>query len=702
MMNSNETNAAIRLPAITVTAQKTPADVQSLPVSVTAVTQPTLDEAGVRYVNDAAAYAPNVFISEFTARKLSNPRFRGIGSSPNNPGVTTFLDGVPQLNANSSSLELVDVNQIEFVRGPQGALFGRNTIGGLINLTSTRPSLTQASGDLTGTYGNYNLWDVRGGFSAPLIKDELALGVGIGYTQRDGYTKNDVTGHTLDNREAFFGKGQLLWSPGQNWEVRLILSGERARDGDYALNDLAAARANPFHSSRDYEGYTHRDVLAPTLQVNHAGSAVDFAMTTGLVWWETKDSTDLDYSAAPLITRDNQEKDFQFTEELRLSSAKDAPINLSDALKLHWQAGLSFFTQNYEQDAVNNYGFGVLYQPGSFGAPGFPPTYSNPNSQHTPQSNLDDLGVGGYAQATVTAWEKLEVSVGVRGDYENKKADLNTYFTTPDPFLGPPTHVSAEKDFANASPQFALGYHVTPDQLVYGTVARGFKAGGFNSASPAGSEGYGQERSWNYEVGWKTSWFDHRLTANLAAFYIDWRNVQVNVPNSYAPGQYYIANAAGAMSKGLEFELTGRLCAHLDVFGGVGYNDARFLNGSVSSGANVSGKKLTYTPDYNAHGGLQFSQALCHAASVYARAEVIAYGGYQYDDANTAGQSAYTLANFRAGVRGRHWFAEGWARNAFDTRYVPIAFAYPGLAPSGFVGETGAPVTYGVTAGVKF
>src|SRR5204863_7585500 len=127
------------------------------PISVTAITSQTLRDADVRLVKDAEIYAPNVFLNEFSARKLSNPFFRGIGSSPNNPGVTTYIDGVPQLNANSSSIELLDVDQIEFVRGPQAALFGRNTVGGLINISSTRPSLKNWSGGLSTTIGNYNL-----------------------------------------------------------------------------------------------------------------------------------------------------------------------------------------------------------------------------------------------------------------------------------------------------------------------------------------------------------------------------------------------------------------------------------------------------------------------------------------------------------------------------------------------------------------
>ncbi len=233
----------VRLPAVTVIAEKEPAAAQSLPVSVTAVTAETIHDADVRSVKAAAVYAPNVFMNEFTARKVSNPFFRGIGASPNNPGVTTYIDGVPQLNANSSSIELIDIDQIEFVRGPQGALYGRNTVGGLINLTSRRPTLDAWRATTEGGYGNYNFRDGRLTYSGPVVTNQLGLSVAGGYSARDGFTRNDVTGHYLDSREAFFGKGQLLWVPVTDWEVRLILSGERAQDGDYALGDLAAIRA---------------------------------------------------------------------------------------------------------------------------------------------------------------------------------------------------------------------------------------------------------------------------------------------------------------------------------------------------------------------------------------------------------------------------------------------------------------------------
>ena len=696
--------AAAKLPALTVTARKEPESAQQIPLSVTAVDRETLNDANVQTVKDASVYAPDVFVNEFSTRALSNPFFRGIGGSPGNPGVTTYMDGVPQLNAYSSNMELLDVDQVEFVRGPQGALFGRNTVGGLINITSRQPSLTDLKSWLDAEYGNYNLFDARLGVSGPIVKDQLGFSFAGGYSTRDGYTENDITGHDLDSRDGFFGKAQLFWKPASDWEARLIVSAEQDRDGDYALGDLAYIRAHPHHVQRDFEGYTDRDIFAPTLLVNHYGQAVDFAMITGLVSWETDDLTALSYvpTPAPIGSRHDSQQDLQFTEELRFASAKDAPLVLSPELTLKWQAGVSMFTQNYEQDAVNNYNPGVLYQPGSF-FPGFPPGYSPANSQHAPQSSLDDIGASAYVQATLTACENLDFTLGLRGDYEEKSAEMNTFFATPDPLLGPPTRVSADRDFSHFSPQFALAYRPTPDATLYGTVSQGYRAGGFNPISPtAATTAYDEETSWNYEIGAKSAWFDNRLSVNLAAFYIRWSDLQLNQPTGLGYN-YYIANAGGAESKGVELELKARPCEGLDLFASVGITDSEFRDGATATwnhtATAVGGKNLIYTPQYTANGGLQYSFAVSEALSLYARAEATAYGRYYYNAVNNASQAPYSLANFRAGVRGDKWFAEAWVNNAFDTNYVPIALEW---SPGSMLGESGAPLTFGLRAGLNF
>ena len=678
----------ITVPPIEVTAQKQPEDPQTVPVSVTAVTDAWLSSDGLTSVSQAGWFSPNTFFSEFTARKLSNARFRGIGASPANPGVTSYIDGVPQLNANSSSIEFIDVDQVEFVRGPQSPLFGRNALGGVINITSARPSLKKWTGSVVAPFGNYASGDARGSISGPLVADKVAVSGAFGYARRDGFTVNDLTGKDVDSRSAAFGKGQLLFKPNARWNARLLFSEERARDGDYALSDLAGLRANPLHLARDFQGFTNRDVHAQTIQADYSGAKIDFSTTTGFVRWNTEDSTDLDYTPLPLITRDNSEKDFQFTEEARVASSKAAPIVLSPNLTMKWQAGAFLFTQSYEQDAANNFAPLVLSQ--------FLPF---PIVQHSPQSSLDDRGLGIYGRGMWTFAKTLDVIVGARADHEHKTADLKTFFT---PSIAPIVALTPEKDFTDLSPQFAVVYRIKPRTSVYGTVLRGFKAGGFNAASPAGAEAYDEEHSWNYEGGVKTSAFDERVLASVAVFTIDWSGLQVNVPNVQVPGQFFIANAAGARSSGVEFEIHARPDRDLDLFGGTGFTHARFSDGSRSNGVDVSGNKLANAPSYTADFGVEYRRAVRNGLALTARAEAICYGSYEYDDPNTTGQDAYTLTNIRAGLRGAHAFGEIWVRNAFDTRYVPIAFPYPGLAPSGFVGETGAPRTFGVRLGVSF
>ena len=679
----------ITLPTVTVTAQKEPADPQQLPVSVTLVPLDSLWNGGMTTIGEASIYAPNAYFTDFTARKLSNPRFRGIGSSPANPAITTNIDGVPQLNANSSSLEFLDLSQVEFVRGPQSALFGRNTLGGLVNISTARPSSTKWTGSAVVPFGNFGAVDVRANASGPIGK-KAAIGFAFGHARRDGFTINDVTGHDVDFRDGIFGKAQLLLTPAANWEARLIYSGERARDGDYALSDLGALRANSFHVARDFEGHTDRDVNATTFLARHAGQKFTLASTTGFVRWKTHDLTDLDYTPAPLLTRSNAEKDFQFTQEVRFASAPAGALKLSDAAALKWQAGLFLFTQNYDQSAVNNFAPFVL-------SPFLPFAVA----QHSPEAALDDTGVGVYGNGTI-AVKKVDVTLGARFDRENRKANLQTFFVAP-VIISVPVTVDTEKSFSNVSPQAAVSYHVQPDAMVYFSVTGGFKAGGFNPASPAGSAAYNEEHTWNLEGGLKSAWAGRRVTANLAVFSIDWQDLQLNLPNPQVPGQFYISNVGEARSSGAEFELNAKAADDASIFATFGVTRARFGAGTTSSGQDVSDKKIPNTPDYTAAFGTDLSHRLSSAMRLYGRAEVVFYGAFTYDDTNLAGQDAYSLANFRFGVRGARVFAEGWLRNAFDTKYIPVAFQYnPGLAPSGFIGESGRPRTFGITAGVTF
>jgi iron complex outermembrane recepter protein len=344
------------------------------------------------------------------------------------------------------------------------------------------------------------------------------------------------------------------------------------------------------------------------------------------------------------------------------------------------------FTQGYDQDALNAFSAFVLN-----------PAIAFPVGQHSPQSSLDDRGVGLYGQGTITFGRKLDLIMGARLDHERKRATLDTFFA---PQIAAPTHVDAERNFSAVSPHVTGAYRIQAEKMVYASVGRGFKAGGFNAASPAGTEAFGEEHAWHIESGVKTAWAEGRLTANLAFFHIDWQDLQLNVPNPAVPAQFYVANVGAARSTGIEVELNARPLAGVDLFGVIGYTHARFGDLSRSSGVDVSHNDLPSTPPYTASLGTQLSRSINARATVYARADVAFYGSFFYDDFNSAAEDAYSLVNLRAGIRGRVVFAEAWTKNAFDTRYIPLAFPYG--SPSGFVGEMGRPRTFGLTAGVTF
>jgi iron complex outermembrane receptor protein len=671
------TNSPTRLPEVIVTGQKQPAPLESIPVSDTAVTRTTLQDADIQSVKEASYYSPNTFLSEFTARAQSIPCFRGIGGGLGyNPGVTTFIDGVPQLNFYSANIELLDVDQVEILRGPQGGLFGRNTAGGLVNITSVAPSDHWTS-QAVGSYGNYNYGDFRGSVSGPVVQNQLDMSFAAGYSSRDGYT-TDQFGKGIDGREAGFGKGQLLFKVSDRLELRFIAWGEHDHDGDYALGELDEMRANPHVVLREAGpdlGYNNRDIASGVVQANYRGEAVDLASISGASWWRNDAYTDWDYAGlyTPVVAgfgsvpfyEDNVEQQRQFTQEFRAASSREKPVELAPAFDLSWQSGAFLFIQSYHQTDAK------FYTPAQIAT-----------------ASLDDLGAGVYGEAKLTAWDHFDFTAGARYDYEDKTAQLGGF--------SPP-----KADFGEVSPAFGLAWHFSTNQMVYARAAEGYKAGGFNPLGPPFE--YGPEHTWNYELGHKGVWLDGKLETTASLFYIDWRNIQqgqLGPPPFYS---YYIVNAGGADSKGAEFETKYRPMPGWDLFGSAGYTDARFQSDAVYLDAPAGGHKLPSAPVFTGNMGTQVSWSPCHAVTLYARAQVSVYGDFSYDASNTAGQSTYSIANFRAGARGGHWFAEGWVNNAFDTAYVPIAFdLLPLPGATGYVGENGAPLTFGFRAGINF
>ncbi len=668
------------LPEVVVTARKWTEDPLVVPQSLTVVSYEQLRDAGATSIREAAFHVPNLNLVEFSARRLSFPFVRGIGSGQGDPAVTTYVDGVPQISPSSANLPLLNVERIEFLRGPQGTLYGRNALGGVLHVVTRKPADTWGF-RAGGTLGAYGLREVRLLGDVPILRDRLALSVAGLHVQRDGYTINDVTGHDIDSRNTFFGQGQLSWTPDRRNEIRFSVHGERSRDGGFALSDLAGLRARPYHIQQDFEGVAERDVFAPSITWTRTGGALELTSITSYTRSDVLETSDFDFSTLDGIRRRTEEWLGAFTQELRISSSACAPLRIGRCAEARWLAGAFLYTSESARTAVND------YRPGGVGI------ISPVAGADTSRGDFDDYGVSVFGQATATLFERLEIGAGLRFDHESRHATLQRTFVSSGVTLTSGSERASE-DFDQFLPRFDVAWRCARGITVYGLAAKGFKAGGFNLTAPAGSIAFGPETSWTFEGGAKASLFDDRVQASAACFYIDWEDMQLSQFDATVGG--YVTNAGAATSQGLEFELSARPVGGLDLFTAFGYTDTEFRSYIDPYGVDVSGNDLPFAPSTTWSAGAQFSGCLGRSLRYHLRGEYLRVGPFHYDAGNLEVES-YALTNFRAGISGRCWRLEAWIRNAFDEAYVPVAFQPSPYDPSVFVGENGAPRTYGIT-----
>lgn len=689
-------DSALTLEDVVVTARKQEEDQQDVPESIAVLSDEQIRDAGILDMRDASYRVPNLTLSQFSVSRLSFPFIRGVGSGRNSPAVTTYIDDVPQVSFATSNIEFFDLDRIEFIRGPQGTLYGRNTLGGVINLYHRQPT-NALEVDTLSTFGTYALQDNRMSVKGPIVQDKLYFALSGGFLSRNGFTQNDFTDEKLDDRNHEFGRAELRFTPDDRWDIRLTLNGERDRDGDYALTDLAGLHETPRHLSHDFEGESERDVSQIALTARYAGDHADFISITALQHWRSQDITDLDETAADFIRRNNKESQQNFIQEFRVSSPANKPAVLSDEFTMKWLAGTFFFASDTNQNATND------YRPGAVGV--LPQLFFP--FQQTDTIDEGAYGIAIFGQTTLTYRKKLDLTAGLRFDYEHRNADLATTASSP---LVPGSASDPSDNFNQVSPRFEVGYHWTDDVYTYVSAAKGYKAGGFNGTAPAGGESFGEERSWTYEAGVKTSWLDNRLRVNADYFYIDWQDLQLDTPAG-APGVFFIDNAGDATSHGAEVELSAVVLndfsgtGTIEIFGGAGLLATNFGAGSTNQGADIAGNNLPFAPDFTYNVGAQYSHDFIADTAIFARAEAFGVGQYSYDASNAAEQDTYTLIYFRVGISGEKkgvgWRLEAFLNNAFNEKYVPIALPF-GLAPSGYVGESGPPQTVGISLGLSF
>jgi len=671
-----------------VTARKQSEPLADLPGSATVIDAEELRRAELRTVTEAARRVPNMLFSEFTARRLAFPFVRGIGSGLNDPAVITYVDDVPQFGFGGTNLPLFEVESLEFLRGPQGTLYGRNALGGLIHVHSARPS-PESEWRVGAGYGSYDERELSLTYSGPLA-GAVSGRLGVLDTQRDGYTKNLATGHRVDDRDSLFGRARVLYAPSSDSELELSFFGERARDGGFGLNFLQdmpllgiTGLDNRSHQiNQDFEGDTSRDVLSPSVVYRILGDGTDFTSISAYERWRVRETSDFDFTPIDGVRRRAQEEQSYFYQELRLGTSADRPVQLTEGTDLHWLLGLSGFLSDSSREAANNFrpgGEGIFFPVGSAGI-------------ETSSGDFQDVGLALFGQARVVLEERVEFTLGLRGDLESKEVDRLRTFTQGG-FTFPVDQGSEDKSFSQLVPLLALAYHVDEKSLLYVQAAGGFKAGGFNLAAP-GQTSFDPEKSWSYELGYRTSFADGRYRLGAALFQVDWSDMQLSLFDPLVGG--YIDNVGESTSRGVELEGSAGLVEGLDGFASLGILDTEIDEFVDPFGNDTSGNSLPFAPDSTWSLGLQYGGALPSTGSWYLRGDYTSVGDFFYDAGNLAGDS-YGLVNLQAGVVKGSTGLSLWVRNAFDEEYVPVAFQPSPVDPSVFVGESGAPRVIGFT-----
>jgi iron complex outermembrane receptor protein len=686
-VKEEETRKEYELEIITVTAEKRKENIQEVPVSISALSDIQIEDAGIVDIEDVIYQIPNLHMMKTGSHGSQTTLFmRGI-MSIGEPTVGFYVDDV--YYSGGFDTELLDVERIEVLRGPQGTLYGRNTEAGVINIVTKKPG-NQWEGKASASYGNYNSQNYSAAISGPLVQDKLFFRVSGKYFLSDGYFDNTfLDNDDADDRDDLNGRAVLRWAPTEDLDITLSNEYRRYRDGYACFAPLDEVRRNPHDVSLDFEGSADQDVNGQTLRLVYDREWFTLTSITSLRDWKSDEALDLDFSPVDFMRQQILYEYDTFSQEVRIASPEGSG-------PFRWLGGGYFFDEKKDTEFTFDYRQG-------YPAWGIPPFKSYLNNV------LDTKGYAFFGQATYTLFKKLDLTAGLRYDNEEKDFTFDGYY---DQDLSPwgmlPKKVKADENFAEWLPKFSIDYRFSPDFMIYASAARGYKSGGFNSyvASTAGTP-YDPEYTWNYEVGIKSAWLDKRLIFNLSAFYIDWKDQQVLLQSG--PTEVTVKNAAESTSKGFELEVKARPITGLQFSAGFGYTDVEFDDykdsifdldptsptyGQKIGEADYSGKKNTYVPEYTYNLAVQYR----HTNGLFARIGLQGIGDSYYDLANTEKENAYELVNARLGYEMKNFEIYLWAKNLFDEEYATRAFDYGGY----YVGRAGDPRTFGITLNGRF
>lgn len=679
-----------RLQEVTVTAQKQPEDLQKVPFSVSALDREQIQRQNIWNVRELRGVIPNLYFAN-PGDNRNVISLRGITTTSYEPAVATYVDGVNQFGLDTYFFNLNDVESIEVLRGPQGTLYGRNAMGGVINI-KTKQFSEKPSGFARLSVGNYGLLRAAAGYQTSLVPEKLYFSGSILSERLDGYYTNLFNDTSLDKQRIFNVNASLRYAFAKNWDVALnFKSTQNRNDGAFALaGDPDSALENPFEVNQNALTTMVDNTTNSSLVFRNTGPKFNFfsqtAYQTNYRYYEQP--IDGDFSPNDIVSIvNNYGKDWNtneiWTQEFRLSSSTS---------KLDWQVG--FF--GFISDAPTRQGTFYGEDAGLFGSPIANFTTINTNVQKS-------TGAALFGQATYALTEQLSLTGGLRFDYEKKELTVSQEVDFGGGPMTTQPDTTGTADFTAVTPKLALGFASSEDQNWFLSYSRGFRPGGLTQIGSDPSQPplfeYDPEFSNNFEIGVKNYFNEHRIRWNVTAFYSGISDVQV--PALVLPDAIVItSNAGDVTSYGLESEFTALLGRNLTFDWNFGYTNASYddlvLPGDEGE-TDYSGNNQIFTPEYTSLVALEYTPDFFNHQTMkwLVRGEWQAFGEQFFNLENTISQEAFSLFNAKVGVTNKSWEASIWARNIADEIYIDYAYNFG-------ASHLGNPATVGVDLLFRF
>lgn len=680
------------LDTIVVTALKRSEDVKNVPASITVLDAALIEDAGIDDMEGISDFTPGLEFYNAGSRRHAISFMRGIKSiHTGEPAIGYYVDGVSYSKSYMFDFPLFDVEQIEVVKGPQGCLYGRNAMAGVINIRTSDPG-NEVRSKVEASYGSENLMEFKGTLQVPVVKDRFFVGIAALARQQDGYMENDVDTGGDEGRHTEGGGGRLKlrFLPSDMLDMNLVLDGQTWDEGVFPLRRTdrnafvkkGVFKSDPSgHYSHDFEGTSDTDVWGASLNVNYKLPLGTLTSITGYRGYEVDEFLDADFSSLDMTRMNYIQEDKNLTQEFRLAShPSSSPLN--------WLGGLYF----YDNDSQNH--STTYYRSAMAGNP------NNPFGTNTGSSlNVSDgtsRGAAVFGQGTVQMLSKLDLTLGLRYEYED--ADMHwTKKDTPDGRSSTTTvYPDASEDFDALIPKVSLAWHFTDSHMVYATFSGGHRSGGFNKLAPAGGTAYDDETSWLYEIGGRFEFLDGRLGLELSGFYMDIEDEQVSLFDTDL-NTSYISNAGESHRLGIEAEARLTPVTGLDLSAGLTVLEAEYDKYTdPDKGVDYAGNQVFLVPEVSGNIGMQYRRMLTRDWSFFGRLDLVGYGKRYLDNANTVKEKPYALVHAKVGLETEKVDIYLWGRNLLDREYIVFENTAKGIA------EDGAPLTVGVTVSYRF